>query len=189
MKIFKNPYFIVLIILLTAVSCVKQNTVDFSQTNDITFKQQTKIGFINFNIDTSAVKGVNSLPISSPLNPFVFVIEPFDIFNNTEFEQHLDLINLHFEIENRYDRLFKVKIDFLDANKSVKYNIALNAPKNTNIQPKTLIDIVVSKADILNLTKTVKANIKISILNNPTKSFDADSFLKIQSGATLFFTY
>jgi len=184
MKIFKNLYFIVLIILLTAVSCVNQNTVDFSQTNDITFKQQTKIGFINFNIDTSAVKGVNLLPKDVSLNPFV--IEPFDIFNNTEFEQHLDSINLHFEIENTYDRDFEIKIDFLDINNNVKYNITLNAPKNTNIQPK---DMIVSKANILNLTKTIRANIIISILNNPTTNNDADSFLKIQSGATLFFTY
>jgi len=184
MKIFKNSYFIILLILLTAVSCVKQNTVDFTQANNIILKQQAKIGFVNFSIDTSVVKGINKfLPVGDSLPPFA--IDPFDVFNNTAFQQHLDSIKLHFEIENTYDRNFKVKTDFLDANNYIQYSIILKAPKKT----KTLIDKIVYKSDILNLIKTIKANIIIKTLNSPTLNNDADSFLKIQSGATLFFTY
>jgi len=186
MKFFKNTYLIILLILFATVSCVKQNTVDFNQANDITLNQQAKIGFVNFKMDTSVVKGVNLLPMGS-LPPYL--IDPFDVFNNTVFQQYLDSIKIHFEIENTYDRDFEVKTNFLDINDNIRYSIILDAPRNTRSQSETLKDITVYKADILNLIFTTKANIKIKMLNNPTTNKDARSHLTIKSGATLFFTY
>jgi len=138
MKIIKSSYFIVLLILLLTVSCVKQNAVDFSRIK-LTFSQQIKTGFINFTIDSNFVKEVNSLQKGTQVS----FETPFDVFNNTAFQQHLDLIKIHFEIENTYDRKFEVKTDFLDAN-GIKYSIKLNAPKKT----KTLIDKIVSNTNI-----------------------------------------
>ena len=181
MKIFKTPYFIVLLILFTAISCVKQNTVDFSQANDLTFNQQTKTGFINFAIDSSVTTGVNALPIG----PLVSFKTPFDLFNNTEFEQHLQKADLHFEIENTYDRDFALKINFLDINNNIKYSINLNAFKNTT----TPMDVSVARTDILNLIFTIKANIITSITNPPSTNNDANAFLKLKSSATLYFLY
>jgi len=181
MKIFKTPYFIVLLILFTAISCVKQNTVDFSQANDLIFKQQTKTGFINFAIDSSVTTGINALPIG-PLVPFE---TPFDVFNNTEFEQHLDSINLHFEIENTYERNFALVINFLDINNNLKYPIKLNASKNTT----TTKDIKIKRLDVLKLVQSIKANIITSITNPPSTNNDAGAFLKLKSSATLYFLY
>jgi len=184
MKFFKNSYFIVVLILLITVSCVKQNTVDFSQANDITFNQQIKTGFINFKIDSSFFNGfnVNSLPIGTQ-NQFE---THFEVFNNSEFEQHLDSVNFHFEIVNMYDRDFALVINFLDKNDNIKYTLNLNASKNTT----TPIDINITRSDILKLIFTIKANIRITIINKKTNNNDPSSTpFNFKSSAILYLLY
>jgi len=182
MKNFKRLNIIVMLILFALVSCVKQNNIDFTQTSNLTFNKEIKSAFISFKIDSSDVKGINLLPMGPAIN----FETPFNIFNNTEFEKHLQEADFHFEIENTYDRDFKLVINFLDINKNTTYS---STPIIVNKNATTIKDIKIKRADVLKLVQSINANIIISIQNITSTNSNPSAFLNLKSSAILYLLY
>ncbi|UTD16475.1 hypothetical protein HER15_13750 [Tenacibaculum mesophilum] len=149
LKINKNKkvkHFFILFVLITHMSCIKD--IDFSQAEDIEITPVIVASLVYANLDQTSLVTPTGIEIAR-----IREVSRLEVFNN-EGAEDLNKIELNFEINNPFDRNFKLNFNFLDENNAVTYRVtSINIPKNTQTFNFQEVIDVLSNSSILNSTK------------------------------------
>ncbi|MEQ3498257.1 hypothetical protein ABMY20_00700 [Tenacibaculum sp. SSH1-16] len=128
------------------MSCIKD--IDFSQAEDIEITPVIVASLVYANLDQISLVTPTGIEIAR-----IREVSRLEVFNN-EGAEDLNKIELNFEINNPFDRNFKLNFNFLDENNAVTYRVtSINIPKNTQAFNFQEVIDVLSNSSILNSTK------------------------------------
>ncbi|AZJ33828.1 MULTISPECIES: hypothetical protein [Tenacibaculum] len=128
------------------MSCIKD--IDFSQAEDIEITPVIVASLVYANLDQTSLVTPTGIEIAR-----IREVSRLEVFNN-EGAEDLNKIELNFEINNPFDRNFKLNFNFLDENNAVTYRVtSINIPKNTQAFNFQEVIDVLSNSSILNSTK------------------------------------
>jgi hypothetical protein len=179
MNILKKSTFILAFLLFAVGSCVKDNTVDFTQTNQIHLHQVINGSLISLNATIKDFGDINNIPFSG----FDFSA-PIDAFNNPTIQNNLIKLNFHFQFENTFNRDFGFTFNFLDANNVVVYTTTVNVLKKAN----TTQDVLVEGVDANKIKSTTSIAVSVAVLNSTTIDNTVGAFVSFTLGTTLYLT-
>lgn len=152
--------------------------INLNATLDLINNQQVTASLISIDTSLSDFTDVDNLPFTT----FEFKT-PLDVFNQEEVKKRLGKMAVHFEIENTFNRDFKLVFDFLDKNNIVTYSITINLDKTTS----TTFDQTIEGLDLENLKKSIKIQVHANVVNASTIDNTPNAFINFKSSATLFF--
>ncbi|MET3026693.1 hypothetical protein ABXT06_08465 [Flavobacterium sp. UW10123] len=165
--------------LLAAIfflSC--SSDLDFNQVNDFKIEPVFVANVAYFNVKANDIEDDGTAHQIPP------DVEDFDVFKNKFLNDHLTKAELNFEIENTFNRAFKVEIVFIDANDQPTETITLNVPQYNGGVNIIKYPTEVFEGDRLALLKkTVKVGFIITI---EAGTGDISGNLKLKSGATAY---
>ncbi len=175
---------------VTVINSVPANTIDNTVGAYVRFKLGATFDFSNSPQATASLIDItSSLPdltnfdgSNLPFTHFDFVT-PLDIFNNTTIQNNLVKSEFHFEIENTFNRDFELIFQFLDGNNQVTYTL----PIVINKVSKTISDVTIEGADLVNLKKSKKVNITADVINATTIDNTPGAFINFKSSASFSF--
>lgn len=111
-------------------------------------------------------------------------VEDFDVFKNKFLNDNLTKAELNFEIQNTFNRAFKVEIMLIDANDQTMETITLNVPQYNGTANIIKYPTEVFEGDRLALLKrTVKVGFVVTI---EPGTGNISGNLKLKSGATAY---
>ena len=84
---FRLNKIILIFFVLTLFSCVKNDTIDFTQTDNIVFNQELKGTLINFKLKFPEFTEGNNFPF-----PYFELITPLDIFDQVDIQNNLEKV-------------------------------------------------------------------------------------------------
>jgi len=170
-----NKVFLIFFVL-TLFSCVKKDTVDFTQVDNLSFNQQLKGSLLKFNATLPDFGDVNNLPFTT-----YQINSPIDAFSNATIQSALQKLTFHFNFDNTFNRDFEFQFNFLDTNNNQVYSTTVTVNKLAI----TNKDVIVEGADLVNLKTTTQVNIIVSLLNSTSIDNTLGASLKINLNATL----
>jgi len=173
---FRLNKIILIFFVLTLFSCVKNDTIDFTQVDNIVLHQQINGSILNFKAALPDFADVNNLPFTT-----YQINSPIDAFNDATIQSALQKVTFNFNFENTFNRDFEFVFNFLGINNNLVYSttVLVNKLAITNK------DIIVDGADLTNLKTAKSVNIVVSLLNSTSIDNSLDTFLKINLNATL----
>ena len=138
-------------------------------------------------INTTLISLNASLPDFALLGNVPFTHFDFntklDIFNLTEIQDNLEKADLHFELENTFNRDFEIIFEFLDRDNNVTYTIEIILDKIS----KTIYDESVESVPLESLKKSNKVNVTMNVINATTMDNTPGAFINFKSSITFFF--
>jgi len=173
---FRLNKIIILFFVLTLFSCVKNDTIDFTQADNFSIHQQLSGSLVNFNATLPDFSDTNNLPFNS-----YYINAPLDVFNDTSIQSTLQKVTFHFNFDNSFNRDFEFVYNFLDVNGLQVYSTTVVANKLA-ISNK---DIIVEGINLINLKKATNINIVVTLLNSTTIDNTLGAALKINLNTTL----
>jgi hypothetical protein len=173
---FRLNKIILLFFVLSLLSCVKNDTIDFTQVDKIVLHQQINGSLLNFNATLPDFADVNNLPFTT-----YEINTPLDAFNDAAIQSALQKVTFNFNFDNTFNRDFEFVFNFLDVNNNLVYSttILVNKLATTNK------DVIVEGTDLTNLKTAKNINIVVSLLNSTSIDNSLDTSLKINLNATL----
>jgi len=145
---------------------------------DLSTGNQVLASLVSLDVSLPDFTDVDNLPFTT----FDFDT-PLDVFNNSTIQSKLDKVEVHFEIENTFNRDFEFLFEFIDVNNNVVYSIPIILDKTSN----TVFDELIEGADLENLKKSKNANIHVVVLNASTIDNTPGAFINLKSSVTFFF--
>lgn len=182
MKTLSKSFLITFLLLLSLSACVKENNVDFTQTDQINLNPELNGSLISFTSTLADFGDVNNLPFDG----FEFNT-PIDAFNNATVQNELVGLTFKFDFENTFDRDFEFTFNFMDVNNVILFSKVINVTKKGT----TSQDVVVEGLDANQIKNTSKIGIQVSVVNsNPPNTIDNTSgaFVSLKLGATFDFS-
>lgn len=173
---FRLNKIILIFFVLTLFSCVKNDTIDFTQADNIVLHHQLNSSLLSFNATLPDFSDVNNLPFTT-----YEINTPIDAFNDATIQSALQKLTFNFNFENTFNRDFEFIFNFLDTNNNLVYSTAVLVNKLAT----TNKDVIVEGADLTNLKTAKSVNIVVSLLNSTSIDNTLDTSLKINLNATL----
>ena len=145
MKKVKNLSFLFFILLIS--SCVKN--VDFDQADDFSAEPEYIASLVYFKIPAVNFLDTNNVELNTPLDE----ITEIEIFQESYIQDNLVQLKIDYEIDNPYDRVFNIIIEFMDDNNNTTYALSpINITANSSLSNSETI-IIADNPQILNSTK------------------------------------
>lgn len=183
MKLHRSlPFFKSTIIALLFCSCASD--IDFNQTKNFTIKPVFVANLAYFeNKENTFID--NELGQS-----IVFDAQDFDVFRNAVLRDNLMKVNFSFEIDNTISRDFTINFDFLDVNNKIVHNTEINIPAHFEDESQIIkYNDNLENQSLSLLKKSVKIEIRITMLPASPLIKNNLGSLKLRSGATLYFEF
>ncbi len=179
MKLFLK--FCLLVIVFSFTSCV--DNIDFNQADDIEITPAVNVALMNFDITQNDI----AIPGMEIVNPLSQTSE-FTALDNHTARENLERVKLNFEINNQFNRNFRLEFIFLDeADNMTDDAIVLNVDaNNANFTLEEEI-IVANNASFL---RTRKIQIRLTLLPSTDGSIvdvNVPSSLIFKSAGTFYF--
>lgn len=171
--------FKVLILALLFGSC--SIDLDFDQAEDFKLKPVFVANMAYF--ETKA----NEFIDNGAEHDIIFDAQDFDVFGDSFFRDNLVKTQFDFEVENTFYRSFVISLVFLDANNQVTHTTEITVPEYTNVSHVVNHTDVFESQKLALLKKSVRLQIKISILPGTPLVPNTPGSLKLRSGAILNF--
>jgi hypothetical protein len=153
-------------------------SINFNATLDLSTGNQVTASLVSLDVSLPDFTDVDNLPFTT----FDFDT-PLDVFNNSTIQSKLDKVEVHFEIENTFNRDFEFLFEFVDANNNVVYSIPIILDKTS----KTIEDDLIEGVDLENLKKSKNAKVHVVVLNATTIDNTPGAFINLKSSVTFFF--
>ena len=174
-----NMFFRLIIVAVLFCSCASD--LDFDQTKDLRLEPVIVANLTYFDVKA------NAFVDNGTEQDIFFDAKDFDVFRDSFFRDNLKKVEFNFEVENTISRAYIVSLVFLDENNQVIHDTEINVPayvgtpnsvKHTDVFENQTLDL---------LKKSVKLEIRITMLSGVPLTTDSLGNLKLRSGATLYF--
>ncbi len=166
-----------LLLTLILFSCVNENDVDFSQTDDVNLTPEFTASLITFTLTYPDFEDTSSLPITT----YEFKTS-LDVFRDSDIENYLLKVKLNFEFDNDFNNDFEFSLNFLDDSDNLTHSISVNVDNNSELSYEELIE----GADLQRLITTTQVHVKLSVINATLIDSTPGASFKFKSSATLF---
>lgn len=180
MKPYPHNMFLKLI-TVAILFCSCASDLDFDQTKDLTLKPAVVANLTYFDVKASEF-------IDNGTEQDVFFdAKDFDIFRDNFFRDNLKKAEFNFDIENTISRAYIVSFIFLDENNQVMHDTEINVPAYVNTSNNVKHTDVFENETLDLLKKSVKLEVRITMLAGAPLTANSSGNLKLRSGATLYF--
>ncbi len=153
-------------------------SINLDATLDLNTGNQVSASLVSLDVSLPDFTDVDNLPFTT----FDFDT-PLDVFNNSIIQSNLGKVEVHFEIENTFNRDFEFLFEFVDNNNNVTYSIPIILDRTS----KTVFDELIEGVDLKNLKKSKNAKVHVVVLNATTIDNTPGAFINLKSSVTFFF--
>jgi hypothetical protein len=178
MKLKKIPIFVLSLLVLFLVSCIRDT--DFDQASDITATPIVELDLIYFTLDASdffdSITNTPRLTLRDTTR--------IDFLDETDFQESLLRAEFLFEFTNSIPRQFDVDFQFLSVANDTTYTTSTSVLAGTEQNPvETTFIENVERPEVFDLTSAEKVVVSVTI---PSSSEALEGELNLKSKATYY---